>query len=190
MTSNSNSTKRVLQDETDFSMTMEAPKKKQRGTNMATVGTRSIELLLEEIYAHDKEFNLPTASVVEALRSNPGVVQTILRCHECFIQVIAAELAKIDVASTPALNMNSTTTVNRVGESQVQIAMENLGMQEILLEAKNLNEAKANSINNGDLFKGRKRSKDRRVKHWTEEEINEQERLLATSKQKFLSGGE
>lgn len=155
---------------------------KSRGGKLEASGTRTMEVFLEGISEHEKEFHSSTTSLVDDIRSNPRLVQTILRCHDRFIQVVAAELAVTNMQST-SLKIKSTE-VNRIGESHVEIAMKKIGLNNVLLEAKDCGVHIENSSNR------RKTSKYRRTKQWTEEQIDEQERLLASSKEKFLRGSD
>jgi hypothetical protein len=131
---------------------------------------------------------LSTTSVSQAIRSSPILVHAMLLCQERFVQLVAAELA-----TSTSMNdrEENSSKVRRIGDSHVQIAMRELGMEDILTEAKRVQKQVAGvaKLQERDLPSKSKRKNDRRVKQWSGEEIAEQERLLAYSKEKMLSGG-
>lgn len=109
-------------------------------------------------------------SLCRSIRSSPLLVQAMVQCQERFVQLIAAQLAT-DVSSRDGAN------IRRLGESQVHAALQTLGMADILTEAQRLQQAMAPK---------EKLPKRKKQPQWSGEEIAEQERLLASSKEKML----
>jgi hypothetical protein len=146
--------------------------------------TKSMETFLGHLSTYEKDSDPTKASVMEMLQTSPILVQTMLRCQERFVKVVATEL------SVSSKTVNSATKVYRVGEPNIQIAMQGLGMQDIFSEAIRIQRNVVDVDSIGGLSNKRKRKTERRVKQWSEEEISEQERLLACSKEKMLRGGD
>lgn len=101
----------------------------------------------------------------------------IARCHERFLHVVAAELAA----------GKDQEKINRVGPLQVQVAMKELGMDSVSHEAAaatmTTTSTAAPSSNKW------KRKQERRTKQWSQDEVAQQERLLASSKDKLQQAG-
>jgi len=110
--------------------------------------------------------------------SSPAFVQAVTLCHERFLHVVAAELASAS---------QGDAGVQRVTASHVEAAMRELGMEDLLQEAKTVIAANSGGRKNAQPSKATRKKKNR-SKQFTEEEIAEQERLLASSKDKVENG--
>jgi hypothetical protein len=155
----------------------------------ASVGSRSMDFFLDSISSYEKENNSNMSSIVETIRTSPILVHAMLLCQERFVRVLATELS-ITKTTVNSATKDSDIKVHRVGESHVQIAMQELGMHDIFLEAKKIQRNVVRVEDEGGLPNKRKRKNERRVKQWSEEELTEQERLLASSKEKLLRGSD
>jgi len=110
--------------------------------------------------------------------SSPAFVEAVTLCHERFLHVVAAELASAS---------QGDAGVQRVTASHVEAAMRELGMEDLLQEAKTAIAANSGGRKNAQPSKAMRKKKNR-SKQFTEEEIAEQERLLASSKDKVENG--
>ena len=166
-------------------------KPKHYTTIKSAEGIRSMEMFLDYIHKHERESNTSKSEVVASIRSSSILVNAMLRCHERFVRIVASELTDATISAQDR-NENSAK-VHRIGEQNVQKALKDLGMEEIFLKMKRSQAvgcASTVTADCSDLSNRRKQRKGRRVKQWTEEEITEQERLLASSKEKMLCGGD
>ena len=107
--------------------------------------------------------------------SSPAFVEAVTLCHERFLHVVAAELASAS---------QGDAGVQRVTASHVEAAMRELGMEDLLQEAKTAIAANSGGRKSAQPSKATRKKKNR-SKQFTEEEIAEQERLLASSKDKL-----
>jgi hypothetical protein len=166
------------------------PSQKRCLTIKSAEGVRSMEFFLNEILAHEVETASGNCETFAAIRHSPMLAKAMLRCHERFVRIVASELVR---KSTSVNDTKETSeTVQRAGENHVQIALKELGMHDIYSEMKQTQQSVRSAANRTEipaLPTKRRRKNERRVKQWTEEEIVEQELLLASSKEKFLSGG-
>ena len=176
--------------QTDAMLSVMLPSKESCVTIKSAEGARSMELFLNEIYAHDLETAMGKCETLAAITNSPMLSKAMLRCHERFVRIIASELV---LKSTSVHDSKETSvTVQRVGESHVLSALKELGMHDIILEMKHIQQSVRSAAKTTELSalpNKRRRKNERRVKQWTEEEIVEQEQLLASSKEKFLRGG-
>lgn len=155
------------------------------------------------------------AAAATAAVNSPLLLQAVTRCHERFLRVVAAELAASasnnsagdnvdDCSDNGGITTTASTKVNRVVVASVESAMRELGMDDILREAALersilIGQQHATSKNDSRTATGAasvavasskwKRNHARRTKQWSEEELAEQERLLASSKQKLQQAG-
>lgn len=158
------------------------PSQKRCSTIKSAEGIRSMEFFLSEIIAHEVETASGNCETFSAIRHSPMLAKSMLRCHERFVRIVASELVRKE----------SSETVQRAGENHVQNALKELGMDDIYSEMKQIQQSVRSAASRTEttaLPNKRRRKNERRVKQWTEEEIVEQELLLASSKEKFLSGG-
>jgi hypothetical protein len=178
----------------------EVPPSRKRGagaTNKSSLATRSMESLLHNLHAatcEKQESESANLAVIDVVQSSPMLISAMLRCHERFVRVVATELS-VSTATTSGKDPNDTSTkIHRIGESHVQNAMEELGLHDILMESKRIqasvDSSEHETVGDVTVTTKRKRKVERRVKQWTDEEISEQERLLASSKEKLLRGGD
>ena len=125
-----------------------------------------------------------------AMADDPAFVEAMTLCHERFVRVVAAKLASSAAAATTPSGAAAGGGVQRVGASHVEIAMRELGMEDLLREAR----AAIAASNKGSRKSGKQprkatRKRKNRAREFTDEEIAEQERLLASSKSKLLGRG-
>jgi hypothetical protein len=154
-------------------------KKRKEDVNAPASGTRrprasqSATRAMEHWVDHLAEVPSTAAhmsSLCRSIQSSPLLVQAMVQCQERFVQVIAAQL----VAD---FSTKEDAKVHRVGESQVHAALRALGMDDISAETQRLQQA------TGPRERPPKRKKQ---PLWTGEEIAEQERLLASSKERMM----
>jgi hypothetical protein len=176
-------------EHSDFASSSQSSQKRCRKIKSAE-GTRSMELFLHDICANEIETDTKKSEVLAAIRKSSMLINSLLRCHERFVRIVASELT-ISTSSTHNRNKNPAT-VRRIGERNVQQALKELGMVDIYLDMKQHQAVgtDSNGAEVSDISNRRKQRKERRVKQWTEEEILEQERLLASSKEKLLRKGD
>lgn len=142
----------------------------KKGTQKRKRALASMQSFLEQLGESD-----PAAAQAAA---NPSIVQAVTLCHERFLHVVAAEL----VAGAPE------GKTRRVNARHVDAAMRELGMDEVLQEAIAAeNRSRPKKDDSKKAAKG-KRKKNYKTKQWTEEELQEQERLLASSKDRMQNG--
>lgn len=130
---------------------------------------------------------------VSSSSSNPLLLSAVTRCHERFLRVVAAELAATAAAAVASsCGDDGGGGVRRVNRSHVEAALRGLGMDDILREALESAASEqpaivttAAGVLSTTTSSKWKRKQDRRTKQWSEEELAEQERLLASSKQRM-----
>ena len=148
-------------------------------------GSRSMELFLSKICSHEREIDLAKIKGITEIQQSSMLVNAMLRCHERFVRIVAIELA---AATSAAHDKNENfKAVCRIGEHHVQQALKELGMEDIYLKMKQCQaEGRAANVEAvADATIKRKRRTKSSAKQWTEEEILEQESLLASSKEKL-----
>ena len=163
---------------------------KRSATIKSAEGSRSMAMFLDDICKVEQETGTSRSeALVEAIRHSSLLINAMLRCHERFVRIVASELT-VTTITKPDTEENATA-VHRMGENHVQIALKELGMEDIYSEMKLCRTfgSDANLADAAGLSNKRRRKCDHRVKQWTEEEFCEQERLLASSKEKLLRGG-
>ena len=143
-----------------------APVSKRRRPRTSST-TRAMEEWLGQLAMMDSPIPGNVSSVCRVIRSSPLLVEAMVQCQDCFVQSIGAQLV------TPA--NAAEHTVRRVGASQVHSAMRALGIPEDLLaEVRNIQPATERP------------AKRKKQTQWSVNDIAEQERLLASSKEKML----
>jgi ABC-type histidine transport system ATPase subunit len=149
-----------------------------------------MEIFLRDISKYEGEGDVVRLEVLEGIRSCPTLVNALLRCHERFVRIVASELTVS--ANAAQFKNENATTVLRIGEKQVQQALKELGMVDIYNEMIHIQAVGCtpNVVDVADMSNNKKRRNKSRSKQWTKEEILEQERLLASSKEKMLLGGD
>jgi hypothetical protein len=144
---------------------------KRRPRAASQSATRAMGDWLEQLAQEEvSSANAHVSSLCQSIHSSPLLIQAMVQCQERFIQVVAAQLL-VESSS------KEDTSVRRLGESQVHTALRALGMEDVLTETQRLQQSAA----------PRERPPKRKKQpQWSGEEIAEQERLLASSKERML----
>jgi len=138
-----------------------------------------MQSFLQQLQQQGEEQQQPQQQPESCQDEDPSFVQSLTLCHERFLHVLAAELA-----AGHAQNGG----VQRIGASHVEAAMRELGMEDLVQEAQQLiQQADDNNTSNS---RSRKTTthKSKKKRQFTDAEIAEQERLLASSKDKLGNG--
>ena len=109
-------------------------------------------------------------------------VKALMLCHERFLHVVAAELVAAHRAKGDAAGGGGG--IHRINASSVEAAMQELGMGDLLQQAQQSLLQRAGS--SCHTKKASKRQRKTKSRQFTEEQIEEQERLLASSKSKVV----
>ena len=116
----------------------------------------------------------------EDYNPDPVFVKALMLCHERFLHVVAAELVAAHRAKGDAAGGGGG--IHRINASSVEAAMQELGMGDLLQQAQQSLQ-RAGSCHTKKASKRQRKTKSRQ---FTEEQIEEQERLLASSKSKVV----
>ena len=117
----------------------------------------------------------------EDCNPDPVFVQALMLCHERFLHVVAAELVAAHRSKGDAAG-GGGGGIHRINASSVEVAMRELGMEDLLQQAQQSMQT-TSSCTTKAMSKGQRKRKNRQ---FTEEQIEEQERLLASSKSKVV----
>ena len=110
---------------------------------------------------------------------NPALLHALTLCHERFLHVVAAELVVSHRRSTEdASGDASGEGIRRIGAGSVEVAMRELGMEDLLQQAQQSLQSSSKKISKAQTKKKRRQ--------FTDEQIAEQERLLESSKNKVV----
>lgn len=110
---------------------------------------------------------------------DPSFVQALALCHERFLHVLAAELVA---------GHSQSRGVQRIGASHVEAAMRELGMEDLLQQAQLLIQQGIDKNTSSRRSRNTSSHKSKKKRQFTDAEIAEQERLLASSKDKLGNG--
>jgi hypothetical protein len=126
-----------------------------------------------------KRWRTTTSEIVENLvggdiSCTSAAADALWRCHESFLHHLAAELSNKDEKRM------------RTGVAHVEAALKRLGMEAVARRAVLTLES---SERQSDKQKNLQKRKGQSKKHsWSQDQIDEQERLLAASKHKLFEG--
>lgn len=174
------------------------PSTKRCGAIKSAEGKRSMEGFLNDLYTHECEADSFKSETFAVIKNSPMLMKAMLKCHEQFVRVVASELAVVVVTETTTIpdsnETSNTTTVHRIGDHHVQKTLNKLGMPNLYSEMKQIQKTVGSAVKRtavAPLVPSKaQRKNERRTKQWTDEEIFEQESLLASSKEKLLRGGD